>query len=169
MRFCGHCGGALVERYVEVEERHRLVCDACTLITYVNPKPVVGTLPIWSGRVYLVRRNIEPALGAWTNPAGFLEVDETAEEGALRETREETNLDVEITGLLNVYSRPIAHVVVIVYLARVTGGEPRIQPETQEIAAFAPEAIPWDDLAFSTTHWALRDWLALRARTHNEV
>ena len=144
------------------EGRPRLVCLECGFIFYQNPKIVVATIPEWQGKAVLVRRGIEPRLGAWSYPGGFLELGESVEEGAIRETKEETNLDIEIKSLLNIYSRPEAGVVVVVYMADVMGGQPTTCVEVTEIGHFAPIEIPWDDLAFASTEWALRDWLAKR-------
>lgn len=125
----------------------------------------MGTLPLDdSGRVHLVRRGIEPGYGGWAYPGGFLEIDETAEEGAARETFEETGLRVEPTELVGLYSRPEAGVAVAIYLARVVSGEPIPGAEVLEVRAFAPSEIPWSEIAFRTTEWALRDWLARAER-----
>ena len=104
--YCPVCGGQLAELLLPTEERPRLVCMNCGYIHYLNPKVVCGTLPIEDGGVWLLRRGIEPRLGYWTYPAGFLELDESTEEGAIRETREELGCDVSIDGLFGVYSRP---------------------------------------------------------------
>ncbi len=121
---------------------------------------VVGTLPIRDGRVFLARRAIEPRSGRWTHPGGFLELGEAAQEGARRETEEETQLKVSVGRLIGAYSRPRAGVVTIVYEADVVGGEPLPGAETSEVQAFGPEEIPWGELAFTTTASALRDWIA---------
>jgi ADP-ribose pyrophosphatase YjhB (NUDIX family) len=92
-----------------------------------------------------------------------MEIDETAEEAAIRETKEETNLDVALDGLLGVYSRSSVGIVVIVYMAHVTDGEPALGPETLEVASFSADEIPWDELSFETTVSALRDWASLEA------
>ncbi len=160
VRHCSRCGDLLDFRVVEGEERPRLVCPICHFIAYVNPRLVVTTLPITAGgEVILLRRGIEPGYGAWAQPGGFLEIDETAEEGATRETLEETGLLVEPTRIVGVYTRPPAAVVVICYEARITGGEIRTGPEAIEIEPFAAEDIPWSGIAFRTSTWALRDWV----------
>jgi len=158
MKFCPKCGQNLSRRYLETEERERLVCDSCQFILYQNPKLVAGVLPIKSGSVVLLRRGIQPRMGAWTFPSGFMELNETAEEAAVRETKEETNLEVANLALLNVYSRVSAGVVVVVYTADVLGGIPSLGRETLEIAEFSPVQIPWSELAFDTTKWALEEW-----------
>jgi ADP-ribose pyrophosphatase YjhB (NUDIX family) len=110
----------------------------------------------------LLRRGIEPGRGSWAQPGGFLEVDETVSEAAIRETLEETGLIVQPGEIVGLYSRLEAAVVVIAFEARVVGGEARPTPEALEIAAFRPEDIPWDGIAFRTSQWAIRDWLRLR-------
>ena len=157
--YCPACGQALVERVLEEDHRPRLVCPNGH-VTWRNPRLVVGTLPVRDGRVHLARRAIEPGAGRWTYPGGFLEVGEAAQEGARRETEEETQLRVEVGRLIGAYSRPYAGVVTLIYEAGVVGGEPLPGLETSEVRAFAPDEIPWDELAFSTVESALRDWVA---------
>lgn len=159
MKYCHFCGGSLAEMELPTEDRPRLVCTNCGRILYDNPKIVTGAIPRQDGKVVLLRRGVEPRRGTWTFPGGYMEMGETTEEAAIRETREETGLEVRLTSLLNVYSRPQVGVVVIVYLARVLRGEPLLGRETQEIKAFDPGDIPWDDLSFPTTRWALADWI----------
>lgn len=168
-RFCPACGEPVTEQLLEPDHRPRLVCPNGH-VTWRNPRMVVGTLPIAGGRVHLARRDIEPARGLWSYSGGFLELGESAEEGARRETEEETRLLVEVGRLIGAYSRPHAAVVTLIYEASVVGGEPLPGAETSEVRAFEPDEIPWDELAFSTTESALRDWIAsLPGRgTHHE-
>ena len=156
--YCLVCGEPLVECYVEAEERERSVCDACGYIHYLNPKVVAGTIPVHDGRVWLLRRAIEPRRGHWTFPAGFMEMDETVEEAAARETREELGIRIRLDRLLNVYSRSSMTTVHIIYLAEALS-QPSGGKETLEYADFVPDEIPWDDLAFWSTQAALRDWV----------
>ena len=158
-RFCPACGRPVEPRTLEADHRPRLVC-AEGHVAWRNPRVVVGTLPVRDGRLYLARRAIEPALGRWGNPSGFLELGESTQEGARRETEEETQLLVEIGRLVGVYSRPHAGVITIVYEASVVGGMPAPAAETSEVRDFGPDEIPWDELAFSTVESALRDWVA---------
>jgi ADP-ribose pyrophosphatase YjhB (NUDIX family) len=163
LNFCSRCGGALRFGPIEGEDRDRLVCAGCGHIAYVNPRLVVTTVPVTDdGRIVLLRRGIEPGRGSWAQPGGFLEVDETVTEAAVRETREETGLVVRPGEIIGFYTRLEAAVVVVAFEARVIGGEPRLNPEALEIQTFEPESIPWAGIAFKTTMWALRDWLARR-------
>lgn len=163
LNFCSRCGAPLHFGSIEGEDRHRLACDACGFIAYVNPRLVVTTIPVTKdGEVVLLRRGIEPGRGWWAQPGGFLEVDETVSEGAVRETLEETGLIVRPGEIVGLYSRLEAAVVVLAFEADVMGGEFRTSVESLEVAAFDVEAIPWPGIAFKTTYWALRDWVRLR-------
>jgi ADP-ribose pyrophosphatase YjhB (NUDIX family) len=163
LKYCSRCGSPLQFGTVPGEDRERLACSACGHIVYVNPRLVVTTLPITdAGEIVLIRRGIEPGLGSWAQPGGFLEVDETVHQAAIRETREETGLLVEPGEIIGLYTRLEASVVTITFEARIVGGTAAPTPEATEVAAFAPEAIPWAGIAFKTTIWALRDWLARR-------
>ena len=158
-RFCPACGRPVEQRLLEADHRPRLVC-AEGHVTWRNPRVVVGTLPVDGGRVFLARRAIEPEKGRWGNPSGFLELGESLQEGARRETEEETELRVEVGRLVGVYSRPHVGIVTIAFEASVVGGRPEPAAETSEVRAFAPDEIPWDEIAFSTAESALRDWVA---------
>jgi ADP-ribose pyrophosphatase YjhB (NUDIX family) len=171
LNYCTRCGATLAFGPVDGEERDRLMCPACGFIAYVNPRLVVTTLPITeAGEVILLRRGIEPGQGLWAQPGGFLEIDETVREGAIRETLEETGLVVEPGEIVGLYSRTQAAVVVIAFEARIISGELRINPEALEFGTFRPEAIPWDEVAFHTSTWALRDWVRrVRPDLHPET
>jgi len=163
LNHCTRCGAVLREAAVPGEERDRLVCAQCGHIAYVNPRLVVTMLPVTDqDEVILLRRGIEPGLGSWAQPGGFLEVDESVSEGAVRETHEETGLVVEPGEIIGLYSRLEAAIVVIGFEGRIVGGEVRTTREALEIRSFAATAIPWPEIAFKTTHWLLRDWLRRR-------
>lgn len=161
VRFCSRCGAELAFGPVEGEERDRLTCPTCHFVFYVNPRLVVTTLPITDrGEVMLIKRGIDPGLGRWAQPGGFLEIDETVREAAIRETLEETGLLVEPGAIVGLYSRVQAAVVVVAFEARIVGGEPLVTRESLETRPFAPEAIPWPEIAFETSVRALRDWVS---------
>jgi ADP-ribose pyrophosphatase YjhB (NUDIX family) len=157
--YCPTCGAPVSPQLLEDDHRPRLVCPNGH-VTWRNPRLVVGTLPVRAGRVYLARRSIEPGAGLWTYPGGFLEIGESAQEGARRETEEETQLRIEVGRLIGAYSRPHVGVVTLVYEATVVGGQPLPGVETTEVRDFGPDEIPWGELAFSTVDSALRDWVA---------
>jgi ADP-ribose pyrophosphatase YjhB (NUDIX family) len=163
LQHCTVCGGQLELGPVEGEERHRLVCQSCGHIAYVNPRLVATTIPVTdAGEVVLIRRGFEPGRGLWAQPGGFLEVDETVTEGAVRETLEETGLIVVPGDVIGLYARLEAAVIVLAYEARIVGGEPRTSPEALDVRAFPPEEIPWPEIAFRTTWYLLTDWLTRR-------
>jgi len=163
LNHCTNCGGRLTLGPIAGEERDRLACAACGHIAYVNPRLVVTAFPTTvRGEVILLRRGLEPGRGLWAQPGGFLEVDETPSEGAIRETLEETGLLVAPGDIIGLYARLEAAVVVLAYEATIVGGEARTSPEALEVRAFAPEDIPWPEIAFKTTWWALVDWLGKR-------
>ena len=159
VNYCSRCGASLAFGPVAGEERDRLACPECGFIAYMNPRIVVATLPLTdAGEVVLIRRAIEPATGSWALPGGFLEIDETVREGAVRETLEETGLLVEPGGLVGVYSLPRAAVVVIAFEATIAGGTPRASAEATEVRAFSPRSIPWSEIKLEASAAALRDW-----------
>jgi ADP-ribose pyrophosphatase YjhB (NUDIX family) len=163
LNFCARCGAPLAFGSIPGEDRDRLACSACGHVAYVNPRLVVTTLPITdAGEIVLIRRGIEPGLGTWAQPGGFLEVDETVNQAAVRETWEETGLIVEPGEIVGLYTRLEASVVTIAFEARIVGGTAAPTPEATEVVAYPPEAIPWAGIAFKTTLWALHDWLVRR-------
>ncbi len=135
-------------------------CRACGLVNLVRPTVSVGCLPLNpAGEVVLVRRAIEPGIGLWAHPGGHLKLDETVEEGAARETLEETGYRIELARLVGLYSVFEAAAVVVVFEARVVGGTARANGEVLEVRSFDPIAIPWSQIALSSTRAALLDWL----------
>jgi ADP-ribose pyrophosphatase YjhB (NUDIX family) len=166
-RFCPNCGGHLSERLLETEDRPRLVCDQCQRILYLNPRVVAGVIIERGGRLLLLRRAIEPRRGTWTFPAGYMEIDETAEQAAVRETEEEVGLKVKTGPLVGAYSRPAPEspgILTVIFQGRRPTGRLKVGHEALEARWFDPDDIPWDELSFPTTHSALRDWLRARRR-----
>lgn len=161
MRFCPLCGGPLARQPVPPEARTERVCVACGFVFYLDHKVVAGSITEHEGRLLLVRRAIHPAFGKWTFPGGYVDWGEPVPAAAVRETREETGLEVALDGLVGVYSYP-ASPVIVVYRARVTGGAVRACHENDCVEWVAPDAIPWSELAFPSTAQALRDFLAAR-------
>lgn len=161
IRFCPLCGGAMRMRVVLPDRKRFKVCDRCGFVHFPGPKLVAGCLVIDAGRVLLLRRGNEPRIGTWTFPGGYVDLGETPRDAAIRETFEEVRMRVTADALLGVYAdeqNPIA--AVVVYLARPGSEPPGLSLEATEVRYFAVADIPWDDLAFRTTHDALRDWVA---------
>jgi ADP-ribose pyrophosphatase YjhB (NUDIX family) len=151
-RFCPKCG-----QPAKVSFPRRIFCSHCGYEAYFNPKPVAGVIPVDDGgAVILLRRGFEPGKGRWTFPGGFVDLGESVEEAAHRETQEELGIAIELGPLIGVYSRAEDRVVLIVFGA-VAIGQPRTTSEAPEVRAFAHDQIPWDELAFWSTERALRD------------
>lgn len=153
-KFCVQCGGSVSLKMAE--GRERIVCEVCETIHYTNPKLVVGALAVWEDKVLLCRRAIEPRLGLWNLPAGYLEDFERSEDGAIRETWEEAGAEINIERVLAVYNLPQANQVYIHFLAGLKDGIVRNGEESLESRLFAEEEIPWNDMAFTSSTFTLR-------------
>lgn len=163
-RFCPRCGGDLDKRIVKENEPKRLVCHSCSFIFYQDPKVVAGTIFTLNGGIVLLKRSVEPALGKWVFPGGYVDRGEAVHDAAVRETKEESNLDVKLGDLLNVYSYPRSPNVIVVYTAEVISGSLQPADESDDARAFTPTEIPWDQLAFDSTRDALRDYIRLHLK-----
>jgi ADP-ribose pyrophosphatase YjhB (NUDIX family) len=158
-RYCPRCGGPLERRLLKSTEPERPVCARCGFIYYIDPKIAVGTIIASDEGLVLVRRAIEPGYGQWVFPGGYVDRGEALTTAAVREAREECGLDIRLDALVNVYSYTGRAPVIVVYAATAVGGALTIDEESLEGAAFAPDALPWNDLAFRSTHEGLRDYL----------
>ena len=162
--FCPRCGQPLEER--ELDDRHlRPFCLSCGYIVYLNPPIACGVIASDAdGRVVLIRRGENPGQGLLGLPAGYMEIDETTEQTALRECFEETGLEVELGELWGVWSYYHASKktsgVLVLYRARITGGQARPGSDTTAVYFFEPAEIPFDELAFETHQEALKKWQA---------
>ena len=160
-RFCPVCGGPLESRLLKAGEPERLVCTRCGFVFYLDPKIAVDAIiRSDSGGIVLVRRAIEPGYGKWVFPGGYVDRGEEIRTAAVREAREECGLDISIERLVNVYSYPGRAPIILVYSAKAMGGTLTIDDESLEVRVFDRDQIPWDELAFRSTHDALRDYLA---------
>ena len=152
------------------DDKLRSVCESCGFIDYVNPKIVAGAVVRSGEKFLLCRRAIEPRLGYWTVPAGYMENGESVEEAACREAQEEACANIVIKGLLGVYSVPRISQVHMMFAADLPDGRFDVGPESQEVQLFSWDDIPWDELAFPTVEWALNDYNAsIAARDANSV
>ncbi|MFO1428308.1 MAG: NUDIX hydrolase [Steroidobacteraceae bacterium] len=163
MKYCSNCGSSVEVRIPEGEHLPRHVCPSCGAIHYQNPKLVVGCVPEFEGRILICKRAIEPRVGYWTIPAGFMENGETLQQAAARESYEEALADVEIGSLLSVVHVTHAHQVHVFFRARLR--EPRFGagPESLEVRLVEAAEIPWADIAFPSTDFTLKRYLEDRA------
>ncbi|MBS0365398.1 MAG: NUDIX hydrolase [Proteobacteria bacterium] len=159
MNFCSNCGARVTRRIPPGDHLPRFVCDSCGAIHYQNPKLVVGCVPEHEGRILLCRRAIEPRHGFWTVPAGFMENGETLQQAAARESREEALAEVEIGSLLAVAHVLHAEQVHVFFRARLANASFGVGEESLETRLFEPAAIPWQDIAFRSTTFALQRYL----------
>ena len=170
IKHCKNCGTAVVYRIPDDgDTRERAVCPACNTIHYENPLNVVGTIPVLGDRVLLCKRNIEPRWGKWTLPAGFMELGETTDQGALRETVEEAGAKVELEGLFTVLNVVRVGQLHLYYRARLLDTTFDPGPETIEARLFREDEIPWDELAFRTVKKTLECWWEDRRAGRFEV
>ena len=170
MKYCSNCGENVEHKIPQGDSFPRYVCSACDIIHYQNPNNVVGCIPEASdGRILLCIRAIEPRLGYWTIPAGFMENKETTSAGALRETYEEAEAKVELSGLQSVIDVPFASQVHIMYRGKLIDDAFGCGPESLECKLIAEKDIPWDDIAFPTVTFALKTFFADRAKGEYEI
>jgi ADP-ribose pyrophosphatase YjhB (NUDIX family) len=159
MNYCGECGKSVTRKIPQGDNLPRFVCDSCQLIHYHNPKIVAGCIPEWNDRILLCRRAIEPKLGLWTYPAGFMEIGEGTEEAAKRETFEEARAQVTISRLHSVLSLPHIGQVYLTFVGQLLAEQFEAGPESLDVQLFDRLDIPWDEIAFPVVKDALRRYL----------
>lgn len=169
MKYCSHCGQPVAISVPAGDNRQRAVCGACGTIHYVNPKLVVGCVPEHQGQILLCRRAIEPRMGFWTVPAGFMELGETLGEAAVRETFEEALAEVELGRLFAVVDVVQAGQVHVFFEARLSRPGYGAGSETLETRLFRPDDIPWPELAFQSVRIALEQYLENGRSGNSEV
>ena len=157
INFCQRCGHRLAEK--TIEDRVRPFCPSCGFVVFLDPKIAAVVLIPSDRKLVLVRRGIEPAMGRWSFPSGYVDRGEVIEDGAIREVSEETGLEVELDGFVGLYSSAGSPVVLAVYTASVVGGELEPGSEIQEVAFFPVDELP--PLPFPHDYQILRDWRSL--------
>ena len=150
--------GPSVRRVPDGDDRERLICPDCGFVSYENPKVVVGSVALWNDTILMCRRAIPPRIGFWTLPAGYLETGETTEAGAVREAWEEARAQIKINTLLAVYNIPRISQVQLIYRAKLRSAAIESGPESLEVDLFPWDEIPWNDIAFPSVVWALRQY-----------
>jgi ADP-ribose pyrophosphatase YjhB (NUDIX family) len=162
------CGATVSHEIPEGDDRLRHVCHNCGNVQYQNPKLVVGCIPEWEGRILFCRRDIEPRKGKWTLPAGFMENNETAAAGAVRETWEEARAGVVVVAPYRVYDLPFVNQVYIMFRARMTSPDFQTTPESSEVTLLREQEVPWEDIAFPVIRETLMSYFADRQKGHFE-
>ncbi len=156
MKYCCYCSAEVVYAIPDDDNRHRYICQSCDAIHYQNPKIVAGCIPVWEDQVLMCNRAIEPRLGYWTLPAGFMELKETSIEAGVRETLEEANARVEVEDLFAVFSLPYVGQVYMMFRSRLIDLDFSPGEESQEVRLFKEEEVLWDEIAFTTIHATLK-------------
>ncbi len=164
-KFCPACGGAL--QATDVEGHQRPVCQACGFVYYLDPKVAVAVIVPREDGIVLGRRAIDPGRGAWSFPSGYVDRGEVVEEAAVREVLEEIGLEIQIDGLVGLYSSAGETVVLVVYAASVLGGQLEAGPEMSELGIFPPDQLP--PMAFSHDRRIIADWRRFRQRQAGAV
>ena len=157
-RFCPRCAALLEMR--DVEGSARPVCSQCDRVVYHDPKVTAATVVERGGKVLMVRRAMEPGLGLWSLPAGYVDRGEVVERAAEREVLEETGLRVSVTGLVGVFSEPDHPVILVTYDSEIVGGDPEPGSEIMELDFFSLDGLP--PLAFQRDRQILQSWRKLR-------
>jgi len=168
INFCNACGKPVELRVPEGDHQQRHVCVACGTVQYRNPKTVVGCVPEWEDRILMCRRAIEPRLGKWTFPAGFLEMGETSGQGAARETLEEAQARVIVEDLFVAISVPYVSQIYLVHRGRLAEPAFGPTPESSEVVLMREAEIPWEEIAFPTIWHSLKFFFADRAAGRRE-
>ncbi len=159
MNYCSECGSDKIElKTPKGDNRTRFVCPDCGTVHYSNPKIVAGCLPVYKGKVLLAKRAIEPRAGYWNLPAGYLENGETVEDGAKREVWEETLGKVNIQDLICLYSIYQINQIYIIFRGDLIDGKYGIGEESTEVRLFAEDEIPWREMAFTSSIFALKKY-----------
>ena len=156
MKYCSNCATPITFGFLEGEHIQRYHCTNCSIIHYQNPKIIVACLPIFEGKVMLCRRGIEPQLGFWNIPGGFMENRESVEDGALREMLEETGCEGTIVRLHSVFTVLPVDQVHNCFLVEMKDFNYTLTPESTEIKLFAEHEIPWREVAFVSNTFALK-------------
>ena len=164
INFCSACGASTQQKIPKDDDHPRAVCTRCGQIHYSNPKMVVGCIPEYNGKLLLARRNIEPRKGKWTLPAGFLENGESVQEGALRETLEETRATAQIIEPYRLFNIVFVDQVYFMFRARLTDNTFGPTTESIEVGLFDEKSIPWDEIAFEVIRQTLEHYFSDRKR-----
>jgi ADP-ribose pyrophosphatase YjhB (NUDIX family) len=169
MKFCTSCGSSVSLRIPDGDDRERFICTSCELIHYSNPRVIVGCVPHYEGKVLLCKRAIEPRKGYWTLPAGFMENNETTQQGAARETWEEARARVSNLELYRVFDVPYISQVYMFYRCDLDDGAFGVGPESLETDLYNEVDIPWDEIAFPVVRETLKEFFEDRRQAQYPV
>jgi ADP-ribose pyrophosphatase YjhB (NUDIX family) len=163
LNFCSNCGSPVETKIPPGDHLPRFVCTSCNMVHYKNPLLVLGCVPEWDNKILLCKRAIEPRLGFWTVPAGFMENGETMQAAAARECYEEALAKVEVGSLLAIVNVTRANQVHVMFRATLLTPEFAPGPESLEVGLYDEAEVPWANLAFASGEYALRKYFEDRA------
>ena len=155
------CCHTYIYKKTDLEQKKRKVCKKCGFIDYKNPKIVAGSLVVKNNKILLCRRAIEPSYGKWTFPSGYLDANETPEEGAIREAKEEVNIKIKLKKLFIIFTVRKKNLIQFVFLADHVNKTYKPGIETLEAKYFSFNQIPWKHLAFSSVSYAIKKYKKL--------
>ena len=160
--YCIKCGSPTNKIIPQGDNKERDVCNICGYIHYINPKIIVGVLPVTKHfeSILLCKRSINPGNGKWTIPSGFMEINESLEDGAQREAKEEANLKVKLLKLYSTYSITNIEQVYLIYLSKILNSDYAAMDETSEVKLFKINELPWDEIAFSSVEFILKRYIS---------
>ena len=153
---CQHCSTNIIRKIPKGDTHERSVCGVCDIVLYENPKIVTGILPVFEDKILICKRNIEPRKNYWTIPSGFMELNETLKEAALREAKEEAGIEPKIDHLHTIYDLPHIGQVYFLFKAFCETSDHSPGIETIESKWVTYSDIPWNELAFSSVEFGLR-------------
>ncbi len=159
MIYCIKCGNITEKINLKGDSIKRDVCKVCNYVSYINPKIIVGVLPKKDESVLLCKRDIEPSKNKWTIPSGFMEMNESLEDGARRESLEEANCKYDIIKLYGTYSIPVIGQVLFVFLGQIINDDYQAMDETSEVRLFPINKIPWENIAFPSVEFFLSKYV----------
>ena len=154
VKFCGICGNELTNKSIHGIKRSD--CITCGHIVFLDPKLAVVVLVAKDNELLLVKRAIEPSIGKWSFPSGYVDRGEIVEAAAIREVKEETGLNIQILDLIGVYSKKNNPIVLVVYSAKIVGGKIEAGKECEEVAFFSTDNLP--KMPFPHDEQILSDW-----------
>jgi len=158
INFCSYCGAPMEEKIPVDDDHLRSVCTKCCHVHYENPKMVVGCIPVFEDKILLCKRNIEPRKGKWTLPAGYLENKESVQDGAKRETLEETRAHVRIIAPYRLFNIVFVDQIYLMFRAKMEDEIFGPTNESCKVRLFKEADIPWDKIAFEVIKLTLVDF-----------
>ena len=169
IKFCSQCGSTMIQQTPEDDDHVRAVCSSCGHVHYENPKMVVGTIPVFEGRILMCKRNIEPRKGYWTLPAGYLENGESVQQGAARETLEESQANVNILAPYRLFNILFVDQIYMMFIAELLTLDFGPTPESTDVRLFSESEIPWDNIAFEVIRQTLEDFFQDRKNSRPQA